>query len=309
MQLILISRNGGRAGALDLRRRPMVVLATAVALLAVSLFIAAGYGLAVWLGQPYSEVVASRLESELRTQGQIIQGARRESEEHMNALASRLAQLQARLIRLDALGDRLTKIGKLDKGEFNFEQVPAVGGPESGDGVAQRLAVPDFVMTLEDLAAQIADRERQLSVLEALITNQNLQAELYPTGRPTEGGWVSSYFGFRTDPFTGLRDRHDGIDIAGRAGSSIIAVAAGVVTWSGPRYGYGLLVEVNHGNGYATRYAHNLENLVTVGDTVKRGQALARMGSTGRSTGPHVHFEVLQHGRPVDPLQYVLAKN
>lgn len=307
MQLILISRNGGQAGALNLRERWTALAAGIVLFVVLGGLLWAGYGLAQLFGRPFTEVVATRVESNLQEQQRTLTEARRDAEEHMNALATRLAQLQARLIRLDALGDRLTKIANLDKGEFNFDQTPAVGGPEREILGQERLRVPDFVQTLESLASQIADRERQLSVLEALIVNQNLQAELFPTGRPTEGGWVSSYFGPRTDPFTGRLDRHEGIDIAGRMGSNIIAVASGVVTWSGPRYGYGLLVEINHGNGYATRYAHNLENLVNIGDTVKKGQVIAQMGSSGRSTGPHVHFEVLRNGNPVDPLKYVLA--
>ena len=118
-------------------------------------------------------------------------------------------------------------------------------------------------------------------------------------------GYVSSRFGHRTDPFTGRRAFHKGVDFAGRAGADVVAVASGVVIWSGPRYGYGELVEINHGNGYVTRYAHNADNLVVIGETVKRGQVVARMGDTGRATGPNLHFEVLHNGKAVDPLTYI----
>jgi murein DD-endopeptidase MepM/ murein hydrolase activator NlpD len=126
-----------------------------------------------------------------------------------------------------------------------------------------------------------------------------------PAGRPITSGWLSSYFGIRTDPFTGKKERHKGLDFAGKLGSDVVAVASGVVTWAGRRYGYGNLVEINHGNGYSTRYGHNDKITVKVGDAVKKGQIIAKMGSTGRSTGPHVHFEVLHKGKQVDPMSYI----
>ena len=169
------------------------------------------------------------------------------------------------------------------------------------------MMVEDFVSSLDELDKQLEHRSLQLGVLESMLMNQELQDEVHPQGRPVKRGWVSSYFGYRTDPFNGRIAHHDGIDIAGKEGTEVISVAAGVVTWAGKRYGYGSLVEVNHGNGYVTRYAHNKDITVKVGDTVRKGQALATMGSTGRSTGPHVHFEVIKHGRTVDPMQYIRA--
>jgi len=132
-----------------------------------------------------------------------------------------------------------------------------------------------------------------------------LRDEVHPEGRPVHSGYISSMFGNRTDPFTGRAAFHKGVDFAGREGSEVVAVASGVVIWSGDRYGYGQMVEINHGNGYVTRYAHNSDNLVAVGDTVKRGEVIAVMGSTGRATGPNLHFEVLHNGRVVNPLSYV----
>jgi len=134
-----------------------------------------------------------------------------------------------------------------------------------------------------------------------------VQDEVSPKGWPVKGGWISSYFGERADPFHGQMAHHDGIDIAGKTGSEIIAVASGVVTWAGPRFGYGNMVEINHGNGYITRYAHNQDVTVAIGETVKKGQKVALMGSTGRSTGPHVHFEVMRNGQIIDPMQFMSA--
>jgi murein DD-endopeptidase MepM/ murein hydrolase activator NlpD len=161
--------------------------------------------------------------------------------------------------------------------------------------------------SLEQLSEQLENQEQQMSLLESVLDTRELQRELLPAGRPIIKGWISSHFGKRTDPFTGRPAMHHGLDFAGKEGSEIISVAGGVVTYSGDRYGYGKMVEVDHGNGYVTRYAHNKKNLVNVGDVVKKEQVLALMGNSGRSTGPHVHFEVLRHGRAVDPQRYVRA--
>ena len=158
---------------------------------------------------------------------------------------------------------------------------------------------------LDDLTSQIKDRERQLSVLESMISTRNLSRQIVPGGRPVTQGWISSYFGHRADPFTGRKAYHRGVDFAGPAGAQVVAVASGVVTYSKERFGYGKTVEINHGNGYVTRYAHNQKVLVGIGETVKKGQPIALIGSTGRSTGPHLHFEVLKQGRAVDPMSFV----
>jgi hypothetical protein len=158
----------------------------------------------------------------------------------------------------------------LDDGEFDFSRPPSLGGPEEMLGVSELNRIGSVVSAIEELDEQLADRSRQLSVLEDFLLNRKLNAEVRPEGRPVTQGYISSRFGNRTDPFTGRPAFHKGIDFAGRAGSDVVAVASGVVIWSGRRQGYGELVEINHGNGYVTRYAHNADNLVAVGDTVKR---------------------------------------
>ena len=158
---------------------------------------------------------------------------------------------------------------------------------------------------IDGLSRQMDDREVELGVLENLILSRNLNEQIKPKGRPVTDGWISSYFGSRSDPFTGYTAVHKGVDFAGRSGAQVIAVATGVVTWSRERFGYGKMVEINHGNGFVTRYAHNERNLVSVGETVQKGQPIALMGSTGRATGPNLHFEVLRNGRQVNPLQFV----
>jgi murein DD-endopeptidase MepM/ murein hydrolase activator NlpD len=243
-------------------------------------------------------------EDALDQQHRDMEQARRDAEEKLAALTLRMAELQARLLRLDALGERLTTIAKLDRGEFDFSQTPAVGGPE-GVVLGEAYEPPDFLQTIDQLTEQISDRQQQLETLEALLAKRKIQRDVFIAGRPVKKGWMSSRYGRRTDPFKGHIAWHNGVDFAGKMGSDVIAVAAGVVTWSGERSGYGEMVEVNHGNGFTTRYAHNSENKVKVGDVIKKGQVVALMGSSGRSTGPHVHFEVFKHGRAVDPSRYI----
>ncbi|MGW8227565.1 MAG: M23 family metallopeptidase [Gammaproteobacteria bacterium] len=272
-------------------------------------FLFTGYQLGIAHSQANPDDLTIAMQSELETQRLKVEEARRNAEENMDALALRLGNLQAHVIRLDALGERLTSMAKLDNGEFNFERPPAQGGPEdaSKDSAINSITVPDFLKSLDELSNQLKDRNQQLSVLEDMLMTRNLEAEVVPAGRPITRGWLSSYFGKRTDPFTGRNAHHAGIDFAGKLGSDVVAVAAGVVTYAGKRTGYGNLVEINHGKGYATRYGHNSEINIKVGETVKKGQVIAKMGSTGRSTGPHVHFEVLYNGRAVNPIKYIQA--
>ncbi len=219
-------------------------------------------------------------------------------------MAVRLGAMNAHVIRLDALGKRLTEMADIDNREFDFDSDPPTGGPESdGEGVSAQ--IPDLTAMFDRLDKRVELRDSQLAALENVILARDLKKQIHPEGRPVNQGFISSYFGEREDPFTGREAYHKGVDFAGSAGEDVVAVAAGVVTWAGERSGYGTLVEINHGDGYVTRYAHNERTLVNVGDTVKRGQKIALMGSTGHSTGPHVHFEVLRNGRQVNPLSFI----
>ena len=241
------------------------------------------------------------------SQQQDLELVRQGTQDQVDAVMLRLAELQGRMTRLDALGERLTAKVNLNDGEFDFSEVPALGGPHevSAADADHRVTLLDAI---EQLADQIDDREQQLDMLDALIANRTIHDDSLVAGLPVKKGWLSSRYGRRTDPFTGKPSWHKGVDFAGKRGSDIVSVAAGVVVASGTRHGFGLLVEVNHGNGYLTRYAHNESNQVKVGDIVARGQVIAKMGSSGRSTGPHVHFEVLKDGRQQDPAQYLYRK-
>ncbi len=307
MNIIFVRKTKTGLGHTTLTRGAAILLSLFLLIVVPGVAATAGYFLGTQNGTIPPGAMYESLQAELSVQRNKVTEAAQSARDNVNALALKLGQLQAQAIRLDALGDRLTKMANLDKGEFDFKNSPGVGGPESKEG-AQPLAVTDFVSELETLSTQLDNRSQQLGVLENLLMNRNLRAEVTPAGKPIEFGWISSHFGLRTDPFRGGQAHHGGIDFAAKYGSPIKAVASGVVTYAGPRSGYGNLVEINHGNGYATRYGHCSEFLVAAGDLVKKGQEVALVGSTGRSTGPHVHFEVVRNGRIVNPSEYVEAK-
>ncbi len=308
MNIVVLRKKKGCSGLLTLNKKRLTALFSGLFVILPATFLFTGYQLGVKHMQANPDDLTLAMQSEMEAQRLRIEAATRSAEENMDALALRLGKLQAHVIRLDALGQRLTSMAKLDNGEFNFDRPPAQGGPEtiSKDSIAT-MGVSDFLKTLDQLSMQLKDRDQQLSVLEDMMMNRNLEAEVVPAGRPITRGWLSSYYGKRTDPFTGRPAHHEGVDFAGKLGSEVVAVAAGVVTYAGKRSGYGDLVEINHGKGYVTRYGHNSEIKVKVGQTVKKGQIVANMGSSGRSTGPHVHFEVLYNGRAVNPLKYIHA--
>ena len=259
-------------------------------------------GVATEASQQLSEVAA--LKTVLLQQQSEIARVRKAAMDNLDALTLRLGRMQAQMLRLDTLGERLVHQADLDADEFDFKLPPPVGGPHNA-ATLSTITVPDFLEMLEALDMSSADRETKLLALEQLIMNRNLNERIIPSGHAVKNGLLSSKYGKRIDPFTGKQDYHKGIDIAGKEGSSVLAVADGVVTWSGERTGYGNLVEVNHGNGYLTRYGHNKQQLVEAGDTVRKGEAIALMGSTGRSTGPHVHIEVVHDGKHVNPVKYL----
>jgi len=283
--------------------------AWAVAVVSAGVLAALGFAGGFWYsnvtGSGVSSNEVAQLAGELQLERSNIDAIRQENEDTLDALAIRIAQMNARIIRLDALGRRLTDMADLEDGEFDFDSVPAVGGPEEPYAGGSNVAIPEILDSMQSLDEQLVDREAQLRVLESVLMGQNLNDRVYPQCRPVSSGWISSYFGKRTDPFTGKPANHTGIDFAGKLGDPVAAVADGVVTWSADRYGYGVMVEINHGNGYSTRYAHNAENLVAVGDEVKKGQAVAYMGESGRATGPNLHFEVLKNGRRVNPVNFI----
>jgi murein DD-endopeptidase MepM/ murein hydrolase activator NlpD len=302
MNVIFLSRREGRARQLNLAHPLTVGVIAAVTLIVLGSAFAVG----LTLGRgSRAHLVSSdtlRFGAVLAEQKQQISDLKQQLQLKVDAMAMRLGEMNAHVIRLDALGKRLAEMADISSREFDFDRDPPSGGPE-GEGVSAQ--IPDLSAMLNQLELRVDQRETQLAALENVILAKELKAEIHPEGRPVLNGFISSYFGERADPFDGTEAFHKGVDFAGTAGSEVVAVAAGVVTWAGERSGFGKLVEINHGDGYVTRYAHNERTLVTVGETVKRGQPVALMGSTGRSTGPHVHFEVVRNGRQVDPLSFI----
>jgi len=228
---------------------------------------------------------------------------RQQLQERVDALAARIGQVNAHILRLDVLGKRVADLADLDSREFDFGTAPATGGPEEESG--QPVQAPDITRLIDDLEGRLEQRTSQLGAIERVLLRQELREQIVPDGLPVLRGFRSSGFGWRQDPFTGHSALHKGIDFAGNHGDAIIAVGAGVVSFAGVKDGYGITVEVTHGDGYVTRYAHNSQLNVRVGEMVSRGKQIARMGSTGRSTGTHLHFEVLRNGAPVNPLAYI----
>ncbi len=305
MNILLIPERKVAASPVALGNRGLFGLALLFLGVLPGLSLYAGYNLG-GAGENRPELIAQAWEDEMASQRATLEEARRVAEANLDALTLRMGQMQAHMIRLDALGQRLTEMAGLEDGEFDFSTSPALGGPNEGVE-SSSIAVPDFLAQLTELTAQMDDRDSQMRVLESMLMSRNLSSEVSPAGRPIIKGWLSSRYGMRTDPFTGRQSHHKGVDLAGKEGTEVIATAAGVVTWSGKRYGYGNLVEITHGNGYVTRYGHNKEHVVQVGQRVEKGQVIALMGNTGRSTGPHVHFEVWHNGKTVDPMSYIQA--
>ena len=240
----------------------------------------------------------------LQEQDSKIAIASRDATSSLNASVLRISKLQAHMMRLDALGERLTSLAKLDKGEFNFSQPPALGGPSSID-TGVDITSSNYLQQLHRLAIDIENRQQQMSVLETLLTNRNIQQGSFLSGRPVLKGWISSRYGYRIDPINGKKSWHNGVDFASAEGADVVAVAAGIITHSGSKPGYGEMIEISHGGGFFTRYGHHKQGIVKLGDIVKKGQRIGLVGSSGRSTGPHVHFEVFRRGKSVDPAAYI----
>lgn len=308
MNIIFVGRNHGKSKTMVMDNTKIALAVIAFTALLASISFATYKWVSVPLAgdvpQEFSSKTIDYWQTMLVEQQQELDLLKRESGEQVDALTLRMGSIQASLLRLDALGQRLTEVAKIGKGEFDFESAPAVGGPESTDDT-ESYQLPDLQESLSRIERQIKDREQQLEVLDELFVNKNIQKDLFIAGRPIHKGWMSSRYGYRSDPFSGKRAWHGGVDFAGKDGSDIIAVASGVVTWSSDRYGYGNLIEINHGGGVTTRYAHCKELLVKVGEVVKKGQVVAKMGSTGRSTGPHVHFEVIKNSKTQNPEKYI----
>jgi murein DD-endopeptidase MepM/ murein hydrolase activator NlpD len=304
MNLVWFSGREGRARQFNLQH-PLTLAILGVLVLAI---LGTAFALGMTLGERTAKVIVTRgtrtFSGALSEEKQEISQLRSQLQDRVDAMAMRLGAINAHILRLNALGKRLTEMANINHREFNFDAEPSTGGPENeGEGVGAQ--IPDLTLMFNQVEHRVELRDAQLGALENVILARKLNEEIHPEGRPVHQGFISSGFGERQDPFTGEGAVHKGVDFAGSRGDEVVAVAAGVITWAGDRAGYGRLIEISHGNGFTTRYAHNEKTLVNVGDTVTRGEPIALMGSSGRSTGPHLHFEVLRNGRQVDPATFI----
>jgi murein DD-endopeptidase MepM/ murein hydrolase activator NlpD len=304
LNIILVSSATSRARSLTLDWRHWTLgglgLVLAFSAFTASLnFVALKYAAAV--KAPWLQAIAledQRQEAE-KTQ-QLVHG-------HLNAMALRLGDLQAQVMRLDGLGERLAKVAGLKPQELPSLQagsIPGRGGAESSLP-ARALSVDEFSQLLAKLGRQVEERSDQLGVLEALLVQDSANRKFMPTLAPVVDGWYSSNFGYRIDPFTGLQTFHEGIDFPAESGTTVVAAASGKVVESGFHPQYGKIIAIDHGNGLLSRYAHASQVYVSEGDLVVRGQRVATVGSTGRSTGPHLHFEVRLNGVPQNPARFL----
>ncbi len=252
-----------------------------------------------------NDIVEQSYRKDLIEQQKKIAELRQYNQQMVNSLMMDLAKLKAHIIRLDSLGDRLTDVAQLDKKAFNFSSEVAIGGSADADEIIPEGIYSDFDKKIAQITKELNDQSKQFDILENLLLDAQLTENITPTGKPADKGFISSYFGTRKDPFTGRKKMHKGIDMAGKSGSNVVATADGIVTLIEIQRGYGQVVDIDHGYGLSTRYGHNKSVLVEVGDIIKQGQTIATMGSTGRSTGPHVHYEVLKNGKHVNPGKYI----
>jgi murein DD-endopeptidase MepM/ murein hydrolase activator NlpD len=264
-------------------------------------------GLVLGLGSSFgvAGVRTAQLAAKVEAQQAELADANAASQREINALAARLGELQAQANRLNALGERLTRAGQLQDGEFDFDQPVPTGGA----GPVRDMPRKEFDKELGSLEREYAAAGQQLTVMEALLFNREIARNAVPSRDPIANSYITSGFGGRADPIVGGHQFHKGIDFKASVGDPVLAVADGVVSFAGVRSGYGNVLEIDHGNGYVTRYAHNSRLVGRVGDLVRAGQLIAKAGSTGRSTGAHVHFEVWENGRVVNPRQFLGSRS
>lgn len=300
MNIIIVSKRLASPKKLVLSDRGTAARLGGAAFALAALLMAIGYFARGVDGPAAAEI--ARLRSQLDSQQAELTQAREDAQREVNAIAARVGELQAQANRLNALGERLTRSGQLSQGEFDFQRQPGQGGAET----VEDMPAGELLASLDRLETEFADSGRQLSVLEALLFDQAMERSQLPSGMPARG-YITSSFGTRADPFSGGWAHHRGIDFDANYGDPVFAAGDGIVIFAGVKSGYGNVIEVDHGNGYRSLYAHNSAFVARVGDVVRAGQQIARAGSTGRSTGPHVHFEIHVNGQPVDPRRYLAA--
>ena len=281
MNIIIVGRTGATPRILSLGHTRAKTMAfcglggITLAIMAFGLFLGARF-----IGPAMLQQQLTTTREELSTQQAEVQRLNKSLGRDLDSLALRLGKVQAEATRLNALGERLAKLGKLDDGEFNFRQAPALGGPENPASVAD-MSKGDLEASLSELEKRMASQSRQLDLLETVLVNRNIDQALLPAGIPVRSGYMSSGYGPRIDPINGKHEFHPGVDFNGPIGSDVLSVAGGVVSFVGQRDGYGNVVEIDHGRGLKTRYAHLSRFAVKEGDVVMLAAPRARGGGFG----------------------------
>ena len=300
MNIILVSDSLAKSRSVTLSQAQVAMIAFGILLTGFVLAMATYFvtmKFAVDLRNPYLRSLANALHQD------DMKRAETETKENLDALAARVGELQARILRLDAFGERLAKAAGIKHDEFRFDEKPGQGGPASTPG--RELTMPEFQQMLADISRTLDDRGDKLGVLDSMLLNDRLAAKTVPTTLPITTGYYSSNFGYRLDPITGRNTFHTGVDLIAPTGTQVMAAAGGVVAANAYMAEYGNVVDIDHDNGLTSRYAHLSKSLVKVGDVVMKGQAIALVGTTGRTTGPHLHFEVREKGIPLNPNKFL----
>jgi murein DD-endopeptidase MepM/ murein hydrolase activator NlpD len=300
LNIILVSDSLAKSRSVTLSQGQVMLIAFGI--LVAGFVLATGtyfatMRLAADASNPYFRALVASLHRDdaQRSQAQV--------KENLNALAAKVGELQARILRLDAFGERLAKAAGIKRDEFHFDEKPGQGGPMVP--LDHDLTVPEFERMLDDMSRVVDDRSEKLGVLDSFFMDDRLARKTIPTTMPVSGGYYSSNFGYRVDPINGHSEFHTGVDIVAPVGTRVMAAAGGVVSFSGTMPEYGNMVDIDHDNGLTSRYAHLSKRLVKVGDVVMKGQPIALVGNTGRTTGPHLHFEVREKGIPLNPGKFL----
>ena len=301
MNIILVSNNLAKTRNVSLNGVHLLVTAAIFLALFIMAVLAAEYAIVRFQPGRISNEMRAWLASAQNHEQQKQQSYLRES---LDTMANSLGQMQARLLRLDSLGTRLVKVAGMKPQEIDFSQLPAQGGAYVPVG-QQDVTLSSMNQQLGSLSTLMTDRGDKLAALETLLQQDRLKNKMLNTIQPVSSGWFSSNFGWRVDPFTGKSAMHEGVDYVVPEGTPIHAAASGIVVYAGMHPDFGNLVEIDHGNDILTRYAHASKLMVKVGQLVKRGQLISLVGSTGRSTGNHLHFEVRFKGLAQNPIRFL----
>jgi len=304
MHIILVSNRLSTARTVTVSLRHVFAAGGAMAMLVVALACAMFY-IAISNSVSFKLPVVQSLV--MAAQEQQAQKSETFLRQNLNAMAVKLGEMQAQLMRLDALGERLVSMSGMKLPEFRFKEVPGRGGALPSGIESKPLSMDELNSQLDRLSQRMESRNDTLSVLESQLFDAKVKSKLMPTITPVEAAWNASSFGWRIDPITGMQAMHEGVDFIADVGTPIFAAASGIVTFAGWHHQYGNLVEIDHGNAFTTRYAHTSKMMVKVGDIVQRGGKIAEVGNTGRTTGPHLHFEVRYKGIAQNPTRFLQA--